>query len=122
MLTAAAGFGVAMLLLLVSPSRDTAVAAAALVGVASIAFLTTGNGTIQIAAPPEMRGRVTGLWTTAFVGSTPLGAVIVGVVAREFGGRGALAVGMIGCVAALVAGLLVLRRSQRYFASPIDLP
>ena len=122
MLTAAAGFGVAMLLLVVSPSRDTAVAAAALVGVASIAFLTTGNGTIQIAAPPEMRGRVTGLWTTAFVGSTPLGAVIIGVVAREFGGRGALAVGVIGCVAALVAGLLVLRRSQRYFASPIDLP
>ena len=69
----AAGYAAAMALLAFSPTLHAAVAAAWLVGAASIAFLTTGNSTIQLAAPPQMRGRVTGLWTTAFIGSTPIG-------------------------------------------------
>jgi MFS family permease len=85
------------------------VLAAVLVGAASIAFLTTGNSTIQLNAPPQMRGRVTGLWTTLFVGSTPIGAVLIGVIAHSFGGRSALGAGIAGCLLAVVAGLLVLR-------------
>jgi MFS family permease len=71
--------------------------------------LTTGNGTIQLAAAPEIRGRVTGLWTTAFVGSTPIGAVIIGSVAHSLGGRAALGIGAAGCLAAVLIGLLILR-------------
>jgi MFS family permease len=89
----AAGYAAAMALLAHSSTLRAGVAAAVLVGAVSIAFLTTGNSTIQLAAPPQMRGRVTGLWTTAFVGSTPIGAVAVGVIAhflrrpRRPGGR-----------------------------------
>lgn len=56
-----------------------------------------------------MRGRVMALWTTAFIGSTPIGAAVIGVIAHFFGGRGALAAGLGGCLAAVVAGSLVLR-------------
>jgi MFS family permease len=110
MIYAAAGYGVAMTLLTVSPSLDFSIAAAAVVGAASIGFLTTGNATIQLAAPAQLRGRVTALWTMAFVGSTPIGAVIVGAVAHWFGGRAALGIGIVGCIAALGAGLFILRR------------
>ena len=107
----AAGYGIAMTLLTVSPTLHVAVAAAVLVGAASITFLTTGNSTIQLAAPPMMRGRVTGLWTTAFIGSTPIGAVLIGAVTHTFGGRAGLAAGVVGCVAAVAVALLVLRNN-----------
>ncbi len=112
MVWVAAGYAAAMTLLALSPTLSAGVAAAWLVGAASIAFLTTGNGTIQLAAPPQMRGRVTGLWTTAFVGSTPIGAVVVGVVAHFYGGRGGLAAGVVGCIAAVIAGALIFRHDN----------
>ena len=109
MIYAAVGFGVAMALPTASPTLAAAIAAAGLVGAASIGFLTTGNATMQLAAPPQMRGRVTALWTTAFVGSTPVGAVLIGMVAHSYGGRAALGIGIAGCCAASCAGLLIHR-------------
>ena len=73
LVSVAAAYGAAMALPTISPTLTAGVAAAILAGAASIAFLTTGNSAIQLAAPPRMRGRVTGLWTTAFIGSTPIG-------------------------------------------------
>lgn len=107
LVTIAFGYAVAMALLAISPSAHTAVLAAVLVGAASIAFLTTGNSTIQLGAPPEMRGRVTALWTTLFVGSTPIGAVLIGVIAHGLGGRAALGAGVVGCLLAAGAGLVL---------------
>jgi MFS family permease len=112
LVSVAAAYGAAMALLTISPTLTAGVAAAILVGAASIAFLTTGNSTIQLAAPPRMRGRVTGLWTTAFIGSTPIGAVLIGAVAHWGGGRAGLAAGVAGCVAAVVVGLLLLHRDN----------
>jgi hypothetical protein len=112
LVSVAAAYGAAMALLTISPTLTAGVAAAILVGAASIAFLTTGNSTIQLAAPPRMRGRVTGLWTTAFIGSTPIGAVLIGAVAHWGGGRAGLAVGVAGCAAAVVVGLLLLHRDN----------
>jgi len=63
-------------------------------------------------APPGMRGRVTALWTTAFIGSTPIGASIVGAVADAFGGRAALAVGAIACFTVVAAGVIVMVRAH----------
>jgi MFS family permease len=103
----------AMLLLTISTGLPVALLGAALVGSASIAFLTTGNSTIQLEAPPQMRGRVTGLWTTAFIGSTPIGSVIIGAVAHRFGGHAGLAAGVIGCALAIAVGTAVKRRGDR---------
>jgi len=118
LVVACAGYAVAMTLIAFSPTLQPAIAAAVLVGVCSIAFLTTGNGTIQLAAPPDMRGRVTGLWTTAFVGSTPIGAVIIGSVAHSLGGRAALGIGAAGCLAAVLVGLLILRHTGPVQCAP----
>src|SRR6202034_1470702 len=82
------------------------------VGFASITFLTTGNSTVQLAARPDMRGRMTALWSTAFVGSTPIGATIIGAIG-DTSPRLALIVGAAACGAAAIAGLGVSPRSTR---------
>jgi MFS family permease len=101
---AAAAYAVAVGLAAAAPTLPTAVAACVLVGAATITFLTTGNSTIQLAAEPSYRGRVTALWSMALVGSTPIGSPIVGLVSDTIGPRYALLLGALACVAAAVIG------------------
>ena len=61
-------------------------------------------------AAPEMRGRVMALWAVAFLGTTPIGGPIIGIIAQSWGARWALAVGALSAMAAGVLGLLALRR------------
>jgi hypothetical protein len=73
--------------------------------------LTTGNSTIQIAAAPAYRGRVTALWSTAFVGSTPIGATMIGAIGAA-SPRLALLVGGPACGAAAITGIAILARAR----------
>lgn len=50
------------------------------------------------------------LWSVTFVGSTPVGGPIIGVVAEHLGPRAGLAVGGAACLAAAILGVPVLRR------------
>ncbi|MDQ3294582.1 MAG: MFS transporter [Actinomycetota bacterium] len=74
-------------------------------GYAGIGVLSGGNAVLQMAASPEMRGRVLALFTVVFLGSTPIGGPIAGWAAEEFGTGAGL---LIGAVAAVAAGLAVL--------------
>jgi MFS family permease len=102
---AAAAFGIVLLLAAVAPSLPLALAALVLVGWASVAFMSTGNATLQLAAAPEMRGRVMSLWFVAFQGSTPIGGPLLGWVMGWAGARIGLGA---GGVAALLVALLGL--------------
>jgi MFS family permease len=103
-------YGVTMTLAALSPTLPVALAAMVLVGVTSVAFMSTGNSTLQLGAAPHMRGRVMALWTVAFLGSTPIGGPIAGWVSQELGGRAGLALGAVACFVAAGLGLLVVRR------------
>jgi MFS family permease len=109
LVVAATAFGVATAAAALAPSFPIEVVALAVAGAASVSFLTTGNSTAQLAAAPEFRGRVTALWSTAFVGTTPIGAVIVGVVADHAGPRWSLGVGAAACALAALVGITLLR-------------
>ena len=92
------------------PARGSVGAAVLLllvVGFASIIFLTTGNSTIQLLAEPSYRGRITALWSTAFVGSTPIGATIIGAIGAT-SPRAALTVGGAACGAAAITAVGIL--------------
>jgi MFS family permease len=108
----AAGFGVALALAALAPSLGLELAALALVGWASISFMSTGNATLQLTAEPTMRGRVMSLWFVAFQGSTPIGGPIIGWVMAEAGARAGLGVGAVTCVLVALLGLLALRRPR----------
>jgi MFS family permease len=76
------------------------------VGAAAQTFMTTANSTIQLGTDASMRGRVMAIYLAIALGSTPLGAPIVGWVADVAGARWALAVGAAaGLGAALLGGL-----------------
>jgi MFS family permease len=119
---AAAGFGLAMALAALAPSLALELVALALVGWASVSFMSTGNATLQLAAEPTMRGRVMSLWFVAFQGSTPIGGPIIGWVMAAAGARAGLGVGAVTCVLVALLGVIALRRPtdrEQRLASPL---
>ena len=102
---AAVGWGIAILAAAAAPSMALELTALVFVGYGSITFNSLAKTTLQLAAKPEMRGRVMALWALAWLGSTPVGGPIVGWVGQETGARWAL---VIGGVAALACGVLAL--------------
>jgi MFS family permease len=87
-----------------------ALVAMLLVGLGAIAMAATGNTTIQLNVPDALRGRVLAVYTTVFVGSTPIGGLLIGGIASVFGVPAALAVGGAACIVTGVAALGWLRR------------
>jgi MFS family permease len=110
---AVTAFGVAMTLAAIAPSLGFELGALALAGAASIAFMSTGNSTLQLRAAPQMRGRVMSLWFVAFQGSTPIGGPIIGWVIAFAGARAGLGLGALTCFAAALVGLSVLGRGRQ---------
>ena len=106
---ASTAFGIAMLAATVAPDLALMLVAMLLVGAAQIAFMSSGNSTLQLGAAPEMRGRVMSLWFVAFQGSTPIGGPIVGALMAVAGARAGLAIGAVTCLVAAAAGALSLR-------------
>ncbi len=106
-------FGIVIALAAAAPVLWVELVALALVGGASVGFLSKGNSTLQLTAAPQMRGRVMALWAVAFMGSTPIGGPIAGWIADTFGGRAGLALGAGACIVAAGLGSLVLARVSR---------
>jgi MFS family permease len=102
--TSAAWFGGAMLLLASSPALVVAFPAAVLLGIGSIAFMTSATTTVQLLAAPEYRGRILALQAMVFLGSTPIGGPIVGWICDTTSPRVGIAVGGVACLAAAAWG------------------
>lgn len=83
-------------------------------------FLTQAAGTmtlLQGLAPSQMRGRVMGLFSTLFIGTTPFGALAGGVAAGRFGvGRVLLAGAAVVLVASAVFHLALPRLRRTVLA------
>jgi MFS family permease len=76
-------------------------------GWGAISMAATANTVIQLTVPDVLRGRVVSLYSTVFVGSTPIGGLFSGIVASGFGGApAALIVGGSLAAVAAVAGYL----------------
>jgi MFS family permease len=80
-------------------------------GLASMTFLATANSTLQLASSPEMRGRVMALYGLVFLGSTPLGGLLGGWMAGQFGPRSILLLSGVSSLAAAGLAAVLPRRS-----------
>ena len=83
--TGAMLLGVASVLLAVDRNFAIALGLMVLIGFGSILMAATGNTTIQLAVPDQLRGRVMSVYTTAFSVSVPLGGLTMGAVASAAG-------------------------------------
>ena len=104
-LAASAGaFGMLSLLAALAPSVLWAGPLLALAGAAAMAFMATANSTLQVYSDPSLRGRVMSVYILIFLGSTPVGALLVGWLSERFGPRsGLLLAAASGFAAALAA-------------------
>jgi MFS family permease len=118
---ASLAFGVTMLALAVAPSIGWAFPIGAVMGMASIGFLTASTAIVQTKAAPEMRGRVLALQAMVFLGSTPIGGPIVGYVSEHLGPRYAIAMGGFAGVGAAAWGAMTIRGDRPEPAEPADL-
>lgn len=111
----AIALGLASLLLALAPSLALSWPVVPLVGAAAIAFMITGNSTLQLRSAEGFRGRVMALYTVVFIGSTPVGGPIAGVVGEHLGPRIGLGG---GAVIAVLAGLWALGRARAVLLQP----
>jgi MFS family permease len=102
---AAIGWGIAILAAAAAPTMALELAALVFVGYGSITFNSLAKTSLQLAARPEMRGRVMALWGLAWLGSTPIGGPIVGWLGQSAGARWAL---VVGGLPTLICGILAL--------------
>ncbi|MGQ0481196.1 MAG: MFS transporter [Pseudonocardia sp.] len=80
-------------------------------GMAVLVFTTAANASVQLSVPPTMRGRVMGLYILLFLGGTPLGAPLLGLLGEHFGGRAPTVVGGASTVLAVLAVTWWLRHT-----------
>jgi predicted MFS family arabinose efflux permease len=87
-------------------------------GFAVVWYGTSSQTLIQQHSPAEMRGRMMSLYTLGSMGTTPLGALIVGAAIDRWSPRAAIG---LGASSAVLAGLvLVLIAARARSISPLD--
>jgi MFS family permease len=102
-------FGTFITLAALAPIIGIEFVALALVGFASVSFLSMTNSTLQLQTDPQMRGRVMALWAVAFMGTTPIGGPLIGWIISETNARVGLGVGAVSCFVAAGIGWLTIR-------------
>jgi MFS family permease len=81
-------------------------------GFAALTFTTAANSAVQLSVEPAVRGRVMGLYILLFLGGTPVGAPLLGILAEAFGGRSPLVLGgVVTVVSVLVVAVVLVHRA-----------
>jgi MFS family permease len=108
----AAAFGLTQVVAAVIPALGAFLVALVGLGLANLAFQTTANSSVQASVDPGFRGRVMGLYMLVFVGGTPLGGPVIGLVTAAWGPRVGMAVCGTAPLVAVVVVVLLLRRAR----------
>ena len=114
--TLATLFGIFMTGVALAPNLTVAAILLVPTGGFSIAFVSTANSTLQLNSTEEMRGRVMALHATAFLGSTPIGAPLIGGLVNLTNPRVGLGV---GAFLTLATGAMLIRSYRAHAASTL---
>jgi MFS family permease len=91
--------GVTMTAAALAPNLVTELAALAVVGLSAMVLIAMATAICNEVTAPELRGRVMAMFSIAFLGSTPIGAPLVGWISETLGPRAGLAIGAISAFA-----------------------
>jgi MFS family permease len=82
-------------------------------GAAALVFSVANNSFVQLGVDAQMRGRVMALYFMCFLGGTPVGAPLIGVISERLGAPWGLILGGAVVVAAGVGAAFFLSRGRR---------
>jgi MFS family permease len=108
LLVGASGFTALLFCLSLTSSWATTILILAPLGLFSIVFTATANSLLQMMSPPELRGRIMSLYTMVFLGSTPIGSLVIGWLAEHQGVQTAIAEVSGVCALGIGAALIYL--------------
>lgn len=91
-------FGLGLIVMSLSRSPLFSYAVMAVIGLGMMTFMISCNTLIQTLVDEDKRGRVMALYAMAFMGTTPLGALLVGSLADRIGAPRAAAIGGFLCL------------------------
>ena len=106
----AAVFGLGCALGALAPDYWVFAFSLALVGVATMTLTNVSSSLMQLSTEPSMRGRVMAFRLAVVLGTTPLGAPVVGWVANNLGPRWALGLGAASGVVTAAIGWAYLQK------------
>jgi MFS family permease len=96
-----------------SPNLAAALVWSLPLGAGGAAFVSGANGITQQDSPPDMRGRLLAFTAVAFLGSTPIGGPITGVIGDRLGAEWALAYGSVAALVTALVATVVLASGRR---------
>jgi MFS family permease len=110
-------FGTSIIVLAFMPSFTGYAIWLPVCGFTALTTLITANSLMQINTDPVLRGRVMGIYLLIFMGGTPFGSPLIGIMAEHIGVRPTIA---IGGLVTVFAGLFVLQRYRNRVQVPED--
>jgi MFS family permease len=96
-----------------SPNLASALLWGIPLGIGGAGFVSGANGITQQESPPHMRGRLLALTAVAFLGSTPIGGPITGIIGDQVGAEWSLAYGSIAALVTAGVAAVVLGADRR---------
>jgi predicted MFS family arabinose efflux permease len=84
-------FAAAIMVLSIMPNYTAYAIFLPICGVTALTTMITANSIVQVNSDPAIRGRVMGIYLLIFMGGTPVGSPLIGVMAEVFGIRSTIA-------------------------------
>ncbi len=105
LVAAALAFGICLAATAGAPTLALECVALTLTGATAFSFVTLASTTLQLHSSAAYRGRIMALWVFVYIGTTPVGSILTGLIISTAGPRSALFVGAGACLVA--AGIAV---------------
>jgi MFS family permease len=115
-------FSVTNIVLGVAPTLAVAIGVVLVLGATNIAVNSVARSLMQVDTAPGMRGRVMAIYSLVFLGGTPIGGPLLGLLCEVLGVRTAQALSGVVCLAgtAIVAPRLCRRGADPVTKSMVD--
>ena len=88
---AGGAFALAILVLSILPNYTAYAIFLPICGVTALITMITANSIVQVNSDPAIRGRVMGIYLLIFMGGTPVGSPVIGLMAEAIGIRSTIA-------------------------------
>jgi MFS family permease len=104
-------FSIAIMLLSFMPNYTAYAIFLPICGVTALTTMITANSIVQVNSDPAIRGRVMGIYLLIFMGGTPVGSPLIGIMAEIIGIR--LTIAACGAICLIATSIIWIKYKDR---------